>query len=956
MARAGTGKTRLAIELCERAEASGWNAGFARADELRRFFDHRNLSDWRWNEKALIVVDYAAASATALRQWQAVLARHPPCAHPLRLLLLERHADAETGWWAELARPGGMSGRGPESLLDPAGPIVLASLRAVEDRRALFAQAMAEAVRVLRPAVVPVLPAPGTDAAFERRLADDTINNEPLFLLMAGLVALTTGAPAALSFSRIDLALRVAEAERDRLDRLATAAGIDPVLFRHLAACATLQGGCDTDAAVRMVEAERAAIGDRSSLRTDALVGYLGDALPLPGSGDVDAVRPDLIGEAFLWQYLSGGHRKLDAQCAVVARAFARAGTPVATTVIHAAQDLAAGSAGHATVAWLDHLASRTDDIATLMAIADELPEQTLALRERAAEITARLTDLLRAEVARAADLLPLLAGWLNNLSIRLSALGRRETALAVIEEAVAIYRTFTAEQANAFRSDLAVSLNNRSNNLSALGRREAALPPIEEAVAITRALAVERPDPFRRDLAISLTNLSARLSDLGQPEAALAAVEEAGTIYRTLAAARPDASRPDLALSLCNQSNCLSALGRQEAALAAIEDAVTIYRDLAAKRPDAFRPELARSLNNLSNRLSGLGRWKAALAAIEDAVAIYRVLAAERPDAFRPSLAAALNNLSVRLYALGQREAALAAVEEAGAIYHALAAVRPDAFRPELARSLNNLSVCLSDLGRREAALAAVEEAVATTRALAAERPDAFRRDLASALNNLSHHLSALGWREAALPPIEEAAAIIRALVAGRPDAFRPDLARALSNMSNRLSDVGRPHAALETGEEAVLIYRALAAERPDAFHPDLARALKDLANHLSAVGRREATLPAADEAVAIYRALAAAQPDTFRPDLAVSLCVLAGHLDETGDPPAGVAANAEAIAVLTPAFLLVPAAFAPRMEGMVREYVERCEKLKRAPDADLLAPVLAAFASLQNEQGQPP
>ena len=343
VARAGTGKTRLAIETCERAEAAGWNAGFARADELQRFFAHRNLSDWRWNEKALIVVDYAAASAPLLRQWLAVLGRHPPCAEPLRLLLLERHADPEAGWWAELARPGGLSGPGPDALLDPAGPVVLPSLRAVEDRRALFAQAMAEAVRVLRPSVVPALPAPGTNPDFERRLADDRINTEPLYLLMAGLVAVTTGVPAALSFSRIDLALRVAGAERDRLDRLALAGGIDPALFRHLAACVTLQGGCGAEAATRLVEAERAAIGDRSGVRTDLLVGYLADALPLPGSGAVDAVRPDLIGEAFLWQHLTGARRSLDAQYAIVARAFARAGTPVVTTVIHAAQDLGRG-------------------------------------------------------------------------------------------------------------------------------------------------------------------------------------------------------------------------------------------------------------------------------------------------------------------------------------------------------------------------------------------------------------------------------------------------------------------------------------------------------------------------------------------------------------------------------------------------------------------------------------
>lgn len=206
--RAGTGKTRLAIELCDRAESAGWIAGFARQEELQRFSNQQNLGDWRWSEKTLIVVDYAAASAPVLRNWLEVLARRPRCDKPLRLLLLERHADSQSGWWVEFARLGGLSGFGPDALLDPAEPVILPSLRRVEERRALLAQAISEAARLCKVVPAPVLPAPGIDAAFDRRLSDDTINNEPLYLLMAGLVAVTTGAPEALTFSRIDLAVR----------------------------------------------------------------------------------------------------------------------------------------------------------------------------------------------------------------------------------------------------------------------------------------------------------------------------------------------------------------------------------------------------------------------------------------------------------------------------------------------------------------------------------------------------------------------------------------------------------------------------------------------------------------------------------------------------------------------------------------------------------------------------
>ena len=65
---------------------------------------------------------------------------------------------------------------------------------------------------------------------------------------------------------------------------------------------------------------------------------------------------------------------------------------------------------------------------------------------------------------------------------------------------------------------DLARSLNNLSVRLADLGRREDALAASQEAVAIYRELAAARPDAFRPDLARSLNNLSARP---GRPGAA---------------------------------------------------------------------------------------------------------------------------------------------------------------------------------------------------------------------------------------------------------------------------------------------------------------------------------------------------------------------------------------------------------------------------------------------------
>jgi hypothetical protein len=73
---AGRGKTRLALELCETAAATGWRAGFVTSAELRRF-RAQNLAAWGWNAPVLVVVDYAASDAELLHDWLAELATTP---------------------------------------------------------------------------------------------------------------------------------------------------------------------------------------------------------------------------------------------------------------------------------------------------------------------------------------------------------------------------------------------------------------------------------------------------------------------------------------------------------------------------------------------------------------------------------------------------------------------------------------------------------------------------------------------------------------------------------------------------------------------------------------------------------------------------------------------------------------------------------------------------------------
>ncbi|MFZ1431061.1 MAG: tetratricopeptide repeat-containing protein [Geminicoccaceae bacterium] len=716
-------------------------------------------------------MDYAAASARVLRSWLEQLAEHQGEETPrLRLLLLERHASAEAGWWAELTRFGGFGSAGLMDLVDP--PVPLPSLRTLEQRRQVLGAVMTAACALdgIDPPLWP--PAPGADPYFEARLGDDLIDNEPLYLMMAGLTAVRSRVSHVLTNGRKDLARTLARAEIERIGRLARDRGLDGLFLQHLAACVTLTDGIAYSAAAALALEEQQAL-QQPSIDGVSVAAALADALSGPTVNIIEAIRPNLIGEAAIIVVLELARRSPEGQAGIIARAWGRAPAKTMATVVRAAQDYAPADGNHSSLVWLQHLAQLTDDPLELIAMVGVVPTATTSLRGLGAEIQRKIVDIIRANNPTGDSGHPRLAMGLNNLANRLSALGRRELALNAAEEAVSIYRDLTATY----------------------------------------------PDAFLPDLATALNNLARFRCDLGQRESALKVSEEAVVICRKLATVRSNAIQPNLAMALNNLAITLRAVGRLEPALEAAEEALQLFRELAASQPDAFRPNFAKALNNLANTLSTLGQHKLALQAAQEAAQLYRELSAAQSDAFRPDFAMALNNLTSTLSAVGQRESALEVSEEAVAILRELAAARPDAFRPGLANALNNLANLISDLGQREPALNAAEEVVQLYRELAAARPDAFRPDLAMAHNNLSLMLSALDRHDSALHAAEEAVAILRELTAARPHALRPDLARSLAVLANCLESCDRQADALAANREAITTLAPAFVRLPAAF-----------------------------------------------------------------------------------------------------------------------------------------
>ena len=141
------------------------------------------------------------------------------------------------------------------------------------------------------------------------------------------------------------------------------------------------------------------------------------------------------------------------------------AGTALGRTsqvLVRTAQDFAAAGRDE-PVRWLYAIAQAAEaDVGALMVIAGELPFYTMALRELAVDLTQSITDQLRTALAgqtgeEATDAAHgLLGKWLSNFGVRLTAIGRREEALAASQDAVAVYRRLAGTRSDAFLPELA--------------------------------------------------------------------------------------------------------------------------------------------------------------------------------------------------------------------------------------------------------------------------------------------------------------------------------------------------------------------------------------------------------------------------------------------------------------------------------------------------------------------
>jgi len=155
-------------------------------------------------------------------------------------------------------------------------------------------------------------------------------------------------------------------------------------------------------------------------------------------------------------------------------------------------------------------------------------------------------------------DVQSVYAGWLTNLSPRLSELGSLEEAIAAAKKSAGIYRRLAVEDGRLqFLSSLAGSLHLRLEQLHRLAAQGGAseaqefIEPTHEAVEVARRVAKKWPERGFPALASSLDAAVATLVVFSRREEAVEFAQESADIYGNLVDQRRNEFLPDLAKSL---------------------------------------------------------------------------------------------------------------------------------------------------------------------------------------------------------------------------------------------------------------------------------------------------------------------------------------------------------------------------------------------------------------------
>jgi tetratricopeptide (TPR) repeat protein len=735
----GTGKTRLAIELCQQRLKEAWHAGFLDPELNAKdmFTTWQTLGNL--NRPLLIAIDYAETRQIVLLELiKAIL--QTPGSQPVRLLLLARDGGE---WWDNLLSKDSYC----ELLL---GGYATSALRlpplyaAEQDRHRAYEIALntfAQTLGVAAPSGVPKL----EGEHFSR----------PLYLQMAALLALHGERPTTAEGLTKGL---LNHERRYWRGLLAHFEWVEPEReAQQLLALTTLAGGFATPKEA-MPYWDKLSGSHLSRSDFQALFHAL---VPLyPGKQGLQAVRPDLLGEALVSQALLSPRASalLDAVLAnsasqpihryaltVLARISSQRPdlqeTLVEALVRHfphcyqSIVEVAKETTGHlpelAEIAF-DRLQTATkSQVASLLRLL--LKEESVQLAELNYLVMKYLEEKsrLKSKEKASSDSVVAHARDLRDLAVALYRTGRAKDAVSFALKGLERYKFLSKKNWQCFEPDYVTSLSNYAGHLSEVGKSEEALEHDEKAIKIYQRLIQKSPDRFEPYYAMSLSNYASHLSEVGKSKEALEQAQQALEIRQRLAQKGPERFEPDYAMSLNNYAGHLSEVGKSEEALEHDEKALEIRQRLTQKSPDRFEPDYAMSLSNYANHLREVDQFEKALKQTQQALKIHQRLAQKSPDRYEPDYATSLGNYANYLREGGQIEEALKQTEQALEIDQRLAQKSPDRYEPGYATLLNNYANCLSEVGRSGEALEQAQQALEIYQQLEQKRSARFAGDL---------------------------------------------------------------------------------------------------------------------------------------------------------------------------------------------------------------------------------
>jgi glycosyltransferase involved in cell wall biosynthesis/tetratricopeptide (TPR) repeat protein len=638
----GSGKTRLALELCRRMADEGWRVGLldrgAEAGDVGRVWRAlRGLT-----RPLLIVVDYAETRQhLLLKLLKAVLLEGSEL--PVRILLLARDGGE---WWEALP------GKDPEcehllSGTATSGPFSIPDLYSTaESRRAAYStaiQAYAAIFGAFAPDSIPDL--------------DGEHFGRPLYIQMAALLGLHGERPmTAEGLTRALLSHEQRYWSGLLVDRTQADVQSDATLLMGFA---TLSGGLSTEREVSPLWEELGGVLPRMELR--ALFRALRNLYP--GKQALQPLRPDLLGEALVARCLMRPENQglLDA---VLGRGGGddqrrHALTVLARVLAHRADvDEAVRSALRRQ---LPHCAT------AIVAVAIETPSRLPALGEEAfddlgsateSQIAGMIEPLMREQSVE-------LAEW--NCRVRKFLVQRerekferrpRPAEMNVYAEAVRQYSfslSFAGHNSEAaeaaalcarllaklpktsikFQYSCASGLRRYAYTLRELGRVEEALEPSVAAAEITRRLVEVSPKEFLGIHADALRSYAISLADAEDMPTAFEKLELALEIRRNLAGTPDDPTQSSYASVIGDYSNALSSAGRYEASLSRSLQALELMRSLGEERPDRYAPDYGTALLNTARSYAEVGEFEAARHHAQEAASLFRRLVRIRPRKF---------------------------------------------------------------------------------------------------------------------------------------------------------------------------------------------------------------------------------------------------------------------------------------------------------------------------------